>query len=72
MEFNTQVLRINIEGRWEADKFSRSFSAIDRLFALRFALDLEQQELAELRDFYFDRPFPPFSRSLRYLRYWEK
>ncbi len=24
MESDTQVLRINIEGRWEADEFSRS------------------------------------------------
>ena len=72
MDAEKQVLRIGIEGRWEANEFAQSLSALDRLYTLRFGLALEKQELIELRDVFLDAPFPPFSRSLRYLRHWTR
>lgn len=72
MNEETQVLRIGIDGRWEASDFARSFTALDRLYTLRFAIDLELEELHEIRDFYRDAPFPPFPYSPRYFRRWGK
>lgn len=72
MNEERQILRVGIDGAWEAGEFATSFNALDRLYALRFALALELEELRELRDFYMDAPFPPFPRSLRSLRAWAR
>jgi HAMP domain-containing protein len=72
MNEERQVLRLGIDGAWEASEFAASFNALDRLYTLRFALALESEELRELRDFYMDAPFPPFPRSLRSLRAWAR
>ncbi|MGN7100335.1 hypothetical protein ACTHR6_01915 [Ralstonia holmesii] len=67
MDTERQVLRINIDGRWEASEFAASFSALDRLYTFRLGLEMEYEELRELRRFYFDTPFPS---SMRYMRRW--
>jgi hypothetical protein len=72
MNEERQVLRVGIDGTWEAGEFAASFNALDRLYAMRFAIALELEELRELRDFYMDVPFPPFPRSLRALRAWAR
>lgn len=70
MNDETQVLRIGIDGRWEATEFASSLNAIDRLYTLRFGLAMEQEELRDLRELYFNGPVPPFPSSMRYLRRW--
>jgi HAMP domain-containing protein len=67
-----RVLRIGIDGRWEATEFAKSLTALDRLYSLRFALGLELEELRELREVYMDAPFPPFLHSLKFTRRWAK
>lgn len=71
MNEDRQVLRIGIDGQWEASEFAASLNALDRLYTLRFGLALESEELRELRDLYMDVPFPPYPRSLRAFR-WAK
>jgi len=70
MNEEAQTLRIGIDGRWEATEFATSFTALDRLYTLRFGLAIEQEELRDLRDFYLEAPFPPLPLSKRYLRRW--
>jgi HAMP domain-containing protein len=70
-EQNT-VLRIGIDGRWEATEFAKSLTALDRLYSLRFALDLELDDLRELRDLSMDAPFPLFPHSWKSTRRWAK
>jgi HAMP domain-containing protein len=72
MNEETQVLRIGIDGRWEATEFAKSLTSLDRLYTVRFALALESEELHELRDFYLDAPFPPYPGSPRFFRRWAK
>ncbi|ALA59537.1 hypothetical protein [Nitrospira moscoviensis] len=72
MNTERQVLRVGIDGEWEAGEFATSLNALDRLYMLRFALALELEELRELRDFYTDAPFPPFPRSIKWLRRWAR
>jgi HAMP domain-containing protein len=72
MNDETQILRIGIDGRWEASEFATSLTALDRLYTLRFALAMEQDDLRDLRELYLDAPFPPFPSSMRYLRRWAK
>ena len=68
------VLRVGIEGRWEAAEFANSLSALDQLYLTRFALSLEQEELRELREFYMKGPFGPmpYLHPPRSLRRWLK
>lgn len=68
MNDETQVLRIEIDGRWEATEFVAALSAIDRLYTLRFGLALEQEELHDLREIYLNARVPPVLSSVRYLR----
>ena len=74
MNEETLVLRVGIEGRWEAAEFAKSLSALDQLYLTRFALTLEHEELRELRDFYMEGPFGPmpYLHSSRSLRRWLK
>jgi len=72
MNEEKQVLRVGIDGQWEASEFAMSLSALDRLYTLRFGLALEMEELRELRDFYLDGPFSPLPPSLRHVRRWTK
>lgn len=72
MNEERQVLRVGIDGEWEAGEFATSLNALDRLYTLRFAIALELEELRELRDFWMDAPFPPFPHSPRSLRRWAK
>ena len=72
MNEEQHVLRVGIDGAWEAGEFATSLNALDRLYTLRFGLALELEELRELRDFYMDAPFPPFPRSLRSFRAWAR
>lgn len=72
MNEERQILRVGIDGEWEAGEFAAALTAIDRLYTLRFALALEAEELQELRDSYMDAPFPPFPRSIRSLRRWAR
>jgi len=51
METERGLLRIGISGQWEASEFSQSLAALDRLYALRFGLYLEKQELYETEEF---------------------
>lgn len=67
MDEEQRILRIGIDDRWEASEFAASLNALDRLYCLRLGLTLEMEELRELREFYFDAPFP-IRHSLRYLR----
>lgn len=52
MNQEKQVLRIELDGRWEASEFAASFNALDRLYALRLGLALELEEFQELDQFY--------------------
>jgi hypothetical protein len=72
MNDETQVLRIGIDGRWEASEFAASLTALDRLYTLRFGLSLEQDDLHYLSELYLDAPIPPFPSPTRYLRSWAK
>ncbi len=72
MNEERQVLRVGIDGEWEAAEFATSLNAMDRLYTLRFALALELDELRELRDFYMGAPFRPFHGSLKSLRAWAR
>lgn len=72
MNEEKQVLRVRIDGHWEASEFAMSLSALDHLYTLRFGLALEVEELRELRDFYLDGPFSPLPRSMRDVRRWAK
>jgi HAMP domain-containing protein len=72
MNEERQVLRVGIDGEWEAEEFATSLNALNRLYTLRFAIALELEELRELRDFWMDAPFPPFPHSPRSLRRWAK
>ncbi|MEZ5399175.1 MAG: hypothetical protein R2729_05860 [Bryobacteraceae bacterium] len=72
MNEERQVLRISMDGTWEAGEFAESLRALDRLYTLRFGLALEFEELRELREFYMDAPFGPFPGSLRSLRTWAR
>jgi HAMP domain-containing protein len=69
-EEETQILRIGLDGRWEASEFATSLTALDRLYTLRFGLAIEEDELRDLRDFYREGPFLRFHSSTRYLRRW--
>jgi HAMP domain-containing protein len=72
MNEERQILRVGIDGEWEANEFATSLTALDRLYTLRFVLALEAEELRELRDFYMDAPFRPFPGSIRLLRRWAR
>ena len=72
MNNEQQVLRVSIEGEWEAAEFATSLNALDRLYALRFGLVLEAENVRELRDLYEEAPFPPFPGSSRSLRRWAR
>lgn len=72
MNDEPQVLRIGIDGRWEVAEFADALNALDRLYSLRLAINLEIDELRELRDFYLEGPFPPFPHSWRAVRLWAK
>ena len=69
MNEERRILRIGIDGQWEATEFATSLNALDHLYTLRFGLTLESEELRELRDSYLDAPFPIIPRSLRALRW---
>jgi hypothetical protein len=51
MKQEKQVLRIEIDGHWEAGEFAASFNALNRLYALRLGLALELEEFQELEAF---------------------
>lgn len=72
MNEEIRLLRIGIDGRWDAAEFAKSLNALDHLYTARFAIGLELEELRELREFYADAPFPPYPRSLKWFRRWVK
>jgi HAMP domain-containing protein len=72
MDDRTRVLRLGIDGRWEAREFAQSLSALDRLYTVRFGLAVELEELRDMRDLYMEFPFPPFVRSSKHFRRWAK
>ena len=57
---------------WEVSEFATSPNSLNRLYAARFALAPELEEILELRDFYMDMPFPAYPRSKRSLRTWAR
>lgn len=68
MDEQIKVLRLDIDGHWEAREFAGSLTALDRLYTLRFALAVEFEELRDIRDLYMDFPFPPFAKSIKQFR----
>jgi hypothetical protein len=69
---NSRVLRVGIDGRWEASEFAQSLSSLDRLYSLKFGLHLAKQEFNEFREFFLDDFSRPISRSGRYLANWAR
>lgn len=72
MDERIRVLRLGIDGHWEAREFAGALTALDRLYTLRFALAVEFEELRDIRDLYVDFPFPEFARSIKHFRRWAK
>ena len=72
-ERQRQLLRIGIDGEWEAGELATSLSVLDWLYTVGFVLALEAEEVAELSDSYVvDAPRPAFSHSPRSLRRWAR
>jgi hypothetical protein len=62
MNEEKQVLRIGIDGRWEAAEFAAAFSAFDRLYSLCLGLAIQMDDLAAVEQFYPDHLV--FNRSI--------
>jgi hypothetical protein len=70
MDERIELLRLGIDGHWEAREFAASFTALNRLYTLRLGLAVESEELQDMRNLYMDFPLPPFARSMKHFRRW--
>lgn len=52
MNEEKQVLRIGIDGRWEASDFAASFTALDRLYSLRLGFAIQMDDFAARAKFF--------------------
>lgn len=72
MDESIQLLRLGIDGHWEAREFAASYTALNRLYTFRLGLTVESEELQDVRNFYMDLPFPSSARSMKHFRRWAK
>ncbi|MGC8898815.1 MAG: hypothetical protein ACP5ON_11370 [Bacteroidota bacterium] len=66
MERSTQILRLEIDGRWSAEDFGQALVSISDLYDLRLFLELVREDQREWELFYEElMHFPPFRHRWR-------
>ncbi len=66
MNESTEVLRIEIDGRWSVSEMSRSLAHLEDLYNLRLVLEVMHEEWRDWEEFYMEfRHFPPFRKSMK-------
>jgi len=72
MERSTQILRLEIDGRWSAEDLGQALVSVSDLYNLRLLLELLREGQREWESLYEEmRHFPPFRHRWRkFFPYW--